>query len=63
MLQFCFEHAAWNLFRSASENNIDQYADVVSVFKNKCIGDVEPTVTIKTYPNQKQWMVGDKLKA
>jgi hypothetical protein len=31
-----------------------------------CIGDVVPTVTIKTYPNQKLWMDGGihaKLKA
>ena len=31
-----------------------------------CIGDVAPTVTIKTYPNQKPWIDGSihtKLKA
>ena len=55
-----------NMFRSASENNIDLYADSVSVFIKKCIGDVVPTVTIKTYLNQKPWMDGGicaKLKA
>ena len=46
------------MFRSASENNIDLYADSVSVFIKKCIGDVVPTVTIKTDPNQKLWMDG-----
>ena len=44
------------MLRSASENNIDLYADSVSQFIRKCIGDVVPTVTIKTYPNQKPWM-------
>ena len=65
-LQDCFDHADWNMFRSASENNIDLYADSVSVFIKKCIGDVVPTVTIKTYPNQKPWMddsIHAKLKA
>ena len=39
---------------------------MVSVFTKKCFGDVVPTVTIKTYPNQKPWMDGGiraKLKA
>ena len=38
---------------------------LVSEFIKKCIGDVVPTVTIKTYPNQKPWMDGgicEKLK-
>ena len=43
------------MFRSASENNIDLYADSVNAFIKKCIGDDVPTVTIKTYPNQKPW--------
>jgi hypothetical protein len=57
-LEDCFDHADWNMFPSASENNIDLYSDSVSVFIKKCIGDVGPTVTIKTYPNQKPWMEG-----
>ena len=47
------------------ENNIDLYADSVSEFLKKCIGNVVPTVTIKTYPNQKPWIDGSiraKLK-
>ena len=52
-LQDCFEHADWEMFRAASENNIYLYADSVREFKQKHIGDVVPTVTIKTYPNQK----------
>ena len=54
------------MFRIASDNNIDVYADSVSEFISKCIGDVVPTVTIKTFPNQKPWMDGSiraKLKA
>jgi isocitrate dehydrogenase kinase/phosphatase len=51
MLQVCFDHADWDMFQGASENNIDLYADSVSEFIRKCIGDVVPTVTIKTYSN------------
>ena len=53
------------MFRVASSNIIDIYADSVSEFIRKCI-DVVPTVTIKTYPNQKLWIDGGicaKLKA
>jgi hypothetical protein len=65
-LQDCFDHADWDMFRVASENNIDVNADSVSEFIRKCIGDVVPTVTIKTYPKQKPWIDGGiraKLKA
>jgi hypothetical protein len=54
------------MFREASHNNINLYADSVSGFIRKCIGDVVPTVTIITYPNQKLWIysgIGAKLKA
>ena len=30
----------------------------VTGFINKCIDDVVPTVTVHTYPNQKQWISG-----
>jgi hypothetical protein len=65
-LQDCFDHMDWDMFRTASDNNIDVYADSVSVFISKCIGDVVPTATIKTFPNQKPWIDGSipaKLKA
>ena len=50
------------MFQVASENN----TDMVTEFIRKCIGDVIPTMTIKTYPNQKPWIDGSistKLKA
>jgi hypothetical protein len=52
--------------RVASENKIDEYPEMVTEFIRKCIGDVVPTVTIQTYPNQKPWIDGSiraKLKA
>ena len=64
-LQDCFDHVDWDMFRVVSDDNIDMYADSVSEFIRKCIGDV-PTVIIKTFPNQKHWIDGSicaKLKA
>ena len=64
-LQGCFDLADRDMFRVASENNIDEHTDTATEFIRKCIGDVVPTVTIKTYPNQKVWIDGSihaKLK-
>jgi hypothetical protein len=41
MLQDCFDHADLDMFRVASENNIDTYIDTVNEFIRKFIGDVE----------------------
>ena len=43
MLQDCFDHAYWDMYRVVSENNID--TDAVTYFIRKCIGDV-CTVTV-----------------
>ena len=54
------------MFRIASDNNIDEYADSVSEFIRTCVEDVVPIATIKTFPNQKPWIDGSirvKLKA
>jgi hypothetical protein len=62
----CFDHVDWDMFRIASNNNIDEYTDSVSEFIRKCIDDVIPTASIKTFPNQKPWIDGrsrTKLKA
>ena len=48
----------WDMFWVASENNIDVFTDTLTEFIRKCIGDVVPTVTIKTYPNQNPWIDG-----
>ena len=62
-LQDCFDHVDWKMFRKASENNINLYADSLSEFIRKCIGDVVPTVTTKTYPNQKVAALGGGIHA
>ncbi|XP_052334968.1 uncharacterized protein LOC127911710 [Oncorhynchus keta] len=54
------------MFRIASDNNIDEYADSVCEFIRTCVEDVVPIATIKTFPNQKPWIDGSirvKLKA
>uniref|UniRef100_A0A8L0DJB6 Reverse transcriptase domain-containing protein n=1 Tax=Oncorhynchus mykiss TaxID=8022 RepID=A0A8L0DJB6_ONCMY len=54
------------MFRIASDNNIDEYADSVSEFIRTCVEDVVPIATSKTFPNQKPWIDGSirvKLKA
>ena len=58
MHQDCFDHADLDMFWVALDNNIDVYTDMVTEFIKKCIGDVVPTMTIKTYPNQKPWIDG-----
>jgi hypothetical protein len=48
----------WDMFQVASDNKIDVYTDKVTEFIRNCMEDVVPTVTIKTYPNQKLWIDG-----
>ena len=40
-------------------NGIEEYTTSVTGFINKCIEDVVPTVTVRTYPNQKPWITGN----
>jgi hypothetical protein len=64
-LQDCFASTDWNMFRDSS-NGIEEYTTSVIGFINKCIDDVPPTVTVRTYPNQKPWITGSirtELKA
>ena len=49
-LQDWFGQADWEMFWVTSENSINVYTDLVTLFK--CIEDVVPTVTIRTYPSQ-----------
>ena len=64
-LQDCFASIDWNIFCDSS-NGIEKYTTSVTGFINKCIDDVVPTVTVRTYPNQKPWITGNiriELKA
>ena len=57
-LQDCFASTDWYIFRDSS-NGIEEYTTSVIGFINKCIEDVVPTVTVRTYPNQKPWITGN----
>ena len=50
------------MFWVAFENNIDVFTDTVTEFIRKCVVDVVPTVTIKTYPNKNTW-IDDSIRA
>ncbi len=55
----CFDHVDWDMFRAASDDDIEAYSDSVTCFIRKCVGDVVPTKTIRIYPNQKPWINSD----
>jgi hypothetical protein len=57
-LQDCFASTDWNMFRDSSDG-VEEYITSVTGFINKCIEDVVPTVTVRTYPNQKPWITGN----
>jgi hypothetical protein len=42
-----------------SSDGIEEYTTSVTRFINKCIDDIVPTVTVRTYPNQKPWITGN----
>ena len=45
--------------RTVFFQGIEEYTTSVTGFINKCVGDVVPTVTVRTYPNQKPWITGN----
>ncbi len=63
ILQDCFDHVDWDMFRAASEDDIEAYSDTVTCFIRKCIDDVVPNKTIRIYPNQKPWINSDVRSA
>ncbi|XP_025760682.1 uncharacterized protein LOC112845470 [Oreochromis niloticus] len=48
----CFDHAEREMFHVAT-NDIDEYTDSVCGFIRKCVEDVVPSRTVKSFPNQK----------
>lgn len=54
------------MFCVAADGDIDKYTDSVSAYISKCIDDVVPRVSVRTFPNQKPWVNGNvraKLRA
>ena len=50
-LQDCFASIDWNMFQDSSNGN-EEYTTSVIGFIGKCIDDVVPTVTVRTYPTR-----------
>ena len=50
------------VFRDAA-GNITDYTEVVTGYICKCIDDVVPRVTVRTFPNQKPWVNGEVSSA
>ncbi len=48
-----------DMFRAASDDDTEAYSDSVTCFIRKCVEDVVPIKTIRTYPNQKPWINSD----
>ncbi len=63
ILQDCFDHVDWDMFRAASDDDIEAYSDTVTCFIRKCIDYVVPIKTICIYPNQKPWLNSDVRSA
>jgi hypothetical protein len=62
MLQDYFENADWNMFKFSPRTHpstFEEYILSVTGLIRKCVVDVVPTITIRTYPNQKPWMNRD----
>ncbi|XP_061896568.1 uncharacterized protein LOC133645727 [Entelurus aequoreus] len=59
-LQNCFESTDWNMFKAAATNNhntcVEEYAESVSAYIQKCIEDVSVIKNIPTRANEKPWM-------
>ena len=49
--------ADWNMFRDPSDG-LEEYTTSVTGYINKFIDYVVPTVTVRTYLNQKPWITG-----
>ncbi len=58
-IQCIFDHVDWDMFRAASDDDIEAYSDSVTCFIRKCVENVVPTKTIRIYPNQKPWINSD----
>ncbi len=63
ILQDCFDHVDWDMYRAASDDDIEAYSDTVTCFIRKCIEGVVPTKTIHIYSNQKPWINSDVLSS
>ncbi|KAI3358299.1 hypothetical protein L3Q82_014676, partial [Scortum barcoo] len=57
VLRDCFSTTEWCVFK---DTDINTYTDAVIGYIGKCIDDVVPRITVRTFPNQKPWVNGEK---
>ncbi|KAL0149801.1 hypothetical protein M9458_054849 [Cirrhinus mrigala] len=62
-LQDCFNTTDWSMFKQAATYNnttdLQEYAETVTAYINKCTEDVTVTKTITVHANQKPWLTGE----
>ncbi|KAL0148027.1 hypothetical protein M9458_056642 [Cirrhinus mrigala] len=62
-LQDCFDTTDWSMFKQAATYNnttdLQEYAETVTAYINKCTEDVTVVKTITVRANQKPWMTGE----
>ena len=59
-LQDYFASTDWKMLWGSSDG-IEKYTTSVTGFINKCIDDIVPTVTVRTFPNQQPRFTGNIL--
>ena len=57
-VQGCFECTNWDTFFDSSDT-IDETVDVISEYINFCEDTIVPVKSIKSYPNNKPWIIKD----
>jgi len=65
-LRGALDSADWDMFRCSSGGDINEFTEATVGFIGKMVEDTTPTTTIRTFPNQKQWVdktVRDALRA
>ncbi|KAL1268386.1 hypothetical protein QQF64_033749 [Cirrhinus molitorella] len=55
MLQEALKDIDWDMFR-ASASDVNEFTDVAVSFVSMLVEEIIPTVTIRTFPNQKPWV-------
>lgn len=54
MLQDCFEHTEWEVFKEGAD--LEKYTTSVLAYVHFCTDTVLTTKTIRVFPNQKPWL-------
>ncbi len=55
MLQAALDDVNWDMFR-ASSSDVSEFTDVALSFVNTLTEQATETMTVRSFPNQKQWV-------